>query len=135
MAVTRSLAITSGADSATARAASSFGRSRLAVAVATAGFPAERLLVAGERITLADGLPSRAEGVLVWTDAALAELNLVGIDGGENLRRRLLSLGLRVGGEVEVVHRRGGGVVLARDGNRVALGHGVARKVLAEVIE
>ena len=62
-------------------------------------------------------------------------LRLVGIDGGENLRRRLLSLGLRVGGEVQVVHRRGGGVVLARGGNRVALGHGVARKVMAEVIE
>lgn len=62
-------------------------------------------------------------------------LRLVGINGGDNLRRRLLSLGLRVGGEVEVVHRRGGGVVLAREGNRVAIGHGVAQKVLAEVIE
>jgi Fe2+ transport system protein FeoA len=62
-------------------------------------------------------------------------LRLVGIDGGERLRRRLLALGLRVGGEVEVVHRRNGGVVLARDGNRVALGNGVAQKVLAEVIE
>lgn len=62
-------------------------------------------------------------------------LRLVGVHGGEALRRRLLSLGLSVGDEVEVVHRRNGGVVLARGGNRVALGKGVAQKVLAEVIE
>lgn len=62
-------------------------------------------------------------------------LRLVGVEGGEQLRRRLLALGLSVGDEVEVVHRRNGGVVLARDGNRVALGNGVAQKVLAEVIE
>jgi Fe2+ transport system protein FeoA len=62
-------------------------------------------------------------------------LRLVGVHGGEQLRRRLLALGLSVGDEVEVVHRRGGGVVVARSGNRVALGKGVAQKVLAEVIE
>jgi ferrous iron transport protein A len=62
-------------------------------------------------------------------------LRLVAIEGGERLRRRLLSLGLSTGGVVEVVHRRGGGVVLARGGNRVALGHGVAQQVLVEVVE
>ena len=60
---------------------------------------------------------------------------LVGVQGGERLRRRLLALGLSVGDVVEVVHRRNGGVVVARGGNRVALGNGVAQKVLAEVIE
>jgi ferrous iron transport protein A len=62
-------------------------------------------------------------------------VRLVAIDGGDQLRRRLLSLGLATGGIVEVVHRRGGGVVLAREGNRVALGHGVAQKVLVEAVE
>lgn len=62
-------------------------------------------------------------------------LRLVSIDGGDALRRRLLSLGLATGGIVEVVHRRGGGVVVARDGNRVALGQGMAQKVLVEVVE
>jgi len=52
--------------------------------------------------------------------------------GGQRLQRRLLALGLNLGGEIEVVQRRGGGVVVARDGNRVALGVGVAHKLLGE---
>lgn len=62
-------------------------------------------------------------------------LRLVRIDGGERLKRRLLSLGLCIGGEMELVQRRDGGVVLARGNNRVALGEGVARKLFAEVLE
>lgn len=50
--------------------------------------------------------------------------------GGRLLVHRLLGLGLRVGSEVELTHRRGGGVVLASAGTRVALGAGVAEKVL-----
>lgn len=45
------------------------------------------------------------------------------------MTRRLLSLGLRVGTEVDVLHRRGQGVVVARAGIRVALGAGVADKL------
>lgn len=62
-------------------------------------------------------------------------LRLVRVDGGMRLKRRLLSLGLSIGGEAEVVQRRGGGVVLARGGNRVALGEGVAQKLFAEVLD
>ena len=54
---------------------------------------------------------------------------LVRVVGGQRLKRRLLALGLSIGGEVEIVQRRGGGVVLARGGNRVALGAGVAQKL------
>jgi hypothetical protein len=35
---------------------------------------------------------------------------------------------------VELVQRRGGGVVLASGGNRVALGEGVAHRLFAEVL-
>jgi ferrous iron transport protein A len=59
---------------------------------------------------------------------------LAQIAGGDRLRRRLLALGLNVGGEVEVIQRRGGGVVLASGGNRVALGAGVAAKVYVEAV-
>lgn len=62
-------------------------------------------------------------------------LRLVGVDGGMRLRRRLLALGLTLGGEAELVQRRGGGVVLARGANRVALGAGVADKLIAEVLD
>lgn len=62
-------------------------------------------------------------------------LRLVGLDGGMRLKRRLLALGLTPGGEAELVQRRGGGVVLARGANRVALGAGVADKLIAEVLD
>ncbi|MCU7842425.1 MAG: ferrous iron transport protein A [Candidatus Thiodiazotropha sp. (ex Monitilora ramsayi)] len=52
------------------------------------------------------------------------------IAGGRQLIHRLLSLGLRVGSEVELTQRRGGGVVVANAGTRVALGAGVAEKLL-----
>lgn len=60
---------------------------------------------------------------------------LVRIDGGHRLQRRLLALGLSVGGEIQLLHRRGGGVVVAQGGTRVALGEGVAHKLFAEVLE
>jgi len=61
------------------------------------------------------------------------KVRLVAIDGGRQLVRRLLSLGLPVGAEIEILHHRGSGVVVARQGNRVALGKGIAEKVYAEV--
>jgi ferrous iron transport protein A len=52
------------------------------------------------------------------------------IHGGRALARRLLSLGLRVGSEVNVVQRRGHGMVVASTGSRIALGAGVADKLM-----
>jgi ferrous iron transport protein A len=63
------------------------------------------------------------------------KVRLVAVHGGRQLIRRLLSLGLSVGAEVEVLHHRGHGVVVAREGNRVALGKGIAEKLYAEVLD
>ena len=52
------------------------------------------------------------------------------IRAGRKLTRRLLSLGLRVGMELHVLQRRGRGVVVGSSGSRVALGAGVAEKLL-----
>jgi ferrous iron transport protein A len=52
------------------------------------------------------------------------------IMGGRHLVHRLLSLGLRTGSEIELIQRRGAGVVVANQGARVALGAGVAEKLL-----
>lgn len=52
--------------------------------------------------------------------------------GGRQLVHRLLSLGLRVGSQIELTQRRGRGVVVATEGTRVALGAGVAEKLLVE---
>ncbi|MGD2083431.1 MAG: FeoA family protein [Chromatiales bacterium] len=72
---------------------------------------------------------------------ALAELSVgrsarvTAIAGGRELVRRLMGLGLRVGSEITLLQRRGRGVVLAAGSSRVALGGGVAEKVLVESIE
>jgi ferrous iron transport protein A len=63
------------------------------------------------------------------------KVRLVAIEGGRQLTRRLLSLGLTLGSEVEVLHHRGRGVVVAKQGNRVALGKGIAEKLLAEILD
>ncbi len=55
--------------------------------------------------------------------------------GGRHLAHRLLSLGLRVGSEIELLQRRGGGVVVASEGTRVALGAGVAEKLLMKPVD
>ena len=59
---------------------------------------------------------------------------IAAIQGGRNLHRRLMGLGLRVGSEVDVLHHRGRGVVVASAGNRIALGGGVAEKLLIETL-
>jgi ferrous iron transport protein A len=61
-------------------------------------------------------------------------VRLVRIEGGRELTRRLLALGLSVNEEVEVLQHRGRGVVVARGGNRIALGGGIAEKLMAELL-
>jgi len=79
---------------------------------------------------------NRLSRVIPLSELAVGQrMRLVRVDGGQHLKRRLLALGLSVGGEAELVQRRGGGVVLARGGNRVALGEGVAHKLYAEVVD
>jgi ferrous iron transport protein A len=57
---------------------------------------------------------------------------LAEIRGGRQLTRRLLSLGLRVGTRVTVLHHRGRGVVLSNGETRVALGGGIVDKLWIE---
>jgi ferrous iron transport protein A len=62
-------------------------------------------------------------------------VRLTAVNGGRQLMRRLLALGLSVGDEFEVLHHRGGGVVVGKNGNRVALGGGIADKLMIEEFE
>lgn len=54
------------------------------------------------------------------------------IRGGRQLANRLQGLGLRVGSEVEMLHRRGAGVVVSVGDTRVALGGGVVEKLYVQ---
>jgi ferrous iron transport protein A len=47
---------------------------------------------------------------------------IIKINANRFIVRRLLGLGLRVGSEISVLHHRGKGVVIAIEGNRIALG-------------
>lgn len=63
------------------------------------------------------------------------KVRLNAIVGGRGLNRRLLSLGISLGSEFEIITHQRMGVVLARDGNRVALGTGIAQKLMVEAID
>lgn len=73
--------------------------------------------------------------------ASLAELPLgayariTAIEGGRDMTRRLLALGLRPGSEIRVEHHRGRGRVLAVGPTRVALGGGMVEKLQVEVLD
>jgi len=63
----------------------------------------------------------------IGAPACIAEIR-----GGRQLARRLLSLGLRVGSEITILHHRGRGVVLSTGDARVALGGGIVEKLVVE---
>ena len=60
---------------------------------------------------------------------------IASIEGDNLLVRRMLSLGLRVGAVVNMLNHRGKGVVIQNAGTRVALGPGMAEKLLVEPLE
>ncbi|MBL6957847.1 MAG: ferrous iron transport protein A [Rhodospirillales bacterium] len=58
-------------------------------------------------------------------------LRIAAFKTGKGLGMKLSTLGLHVGSEVEVLHRQiNGSVVVSRDSNRVALGAGMAQKIM-----
>ena len=53
--------------------------------------------------------------------------------GGSTARMRLLSMGLRIGDEIDVITNSGHGqMVIALDCNRYAIGHGLAQKIIVQ---
>jgi len=60
---------------------------------------------------------------------------IASIEGDNQLVRRMLSLGLRVGTVVDMLKHRGHSVVIQNAGTRVALGPSIAEKLLVEPLE
>lgn len=52
------------------------------------------------------------------------------LQGGKGFSLRLTELGLNIGAQIAIVQRQGGGVLIARGETRIALGGGVAAKIL-----
>ena len=57
------------------------------------------------------------------------------IDGDDELKRKLMSLGLRKGQLVSVLQQRANGVVVMSNGSRVALGESIARHVFLHLLQ
>ena len=70
--------------------------------------------------------------VVLSLDAARQgeRLKVVGFNGGARFKLRLLTMGLRIGDEIEVITNiHNGQVVIAADYNRLVLGQGLAKKI------
>lgn len=61
-------------------------------------------------------------------------VRLVGIEGGITLRKRLCEMGLNPGCELRVVHASSGGplILAVKEDTRMALGRGMAHRILVE---
>ena len=57
-------------------------------------------------------------------------VRIVFIRGGRKIQERLLSMGINIDDEIEVVQRQEkGAVLISKEGNRYALGGGMAQKI------
>jgi ferrous iron transport protein A len=61
-------------------------------------------------------------------------LRIIAVRAGKTLEKRMISLGMPLGTEVEILHRRGHSVVLVVGSSRIALGAGMVGKIMVEVI-
>lgn len=52
------------------------------------------------------------------------------IMGGKALNQRLIDLGMNKGSKVKVVRNEGGRLILSIEGTRIALGQGMAHKIM-----
>lgn len=68
---------------------------------------------------------------IVLTQAVIGQpLLLVKIDGGKDVTRRLIELGLTTGVKLRLIQDSGGPVILAVRDSRIALGRGMANKII-----
>lgn len=62
-----------------------------------------------------------------------ARVRIAALLAGRGLAERIADMGLPVGSEIEIVQRQSGGrLIVAREFARVALGGGMAQKILVE---
>jgi len=57
-------------------------------------------------------------------------VRICALRAGRGLTRRLTELGLNIGSEIRIVRRQGAGLLVARGEGRIALGAGMAAKIL-----
>ncbi len=58
------------------------------------------------------------------------QVRILFLHGGKSLGMRLTSLGLNTGSDLTILHRQGGQLVVLRGETRLALGAGMAQKIM-----
>ncbi|MDR3159311.1 MAG: ferrous iron transport protein A [Zoogloeaceae bacterium] len=61
-------------------------------------------------------------------------VRITGIGHGRDLEKRLAAMGLTLGSELCLMQQEGGNLVVAVGNTRLALGHGLAQKILVTPI-
>ena len=63
------------------------------------------------------------------------EVELVAVRGGRGIRRRLADMGLNPGVRIKIIHTVGGGpIIISIRDTRLALGRGMAHKIMVQTI-
>ncbi len=62
------------------------------------------------------------------------ELVVAGIRAGKGLNHKLMEQGIRPGINITIVQKRGGSFVLGHEGQRIALGAGMAQKLFVSLL-
>jgi len=62
------------------------------------------------------------------------EVELVAVHGGWGIRRRLAEMGFNPGVRLKVIHSGGGPIIVALRDTRLALGRGMAHKIMVSPI-
>ena len=69
-------------------------------------------------------------------DAPIGQpVELTGIQGGSRFHRRLVELGLTPGVKLKVLQDSGGPLIIAVRDSRIALGRGMAQKLIVSIIK
>ena len=63
------------------------------------------------------------------------EVELVAVHGGWGIRRRLAEMGFNPGVRLRVIHSGGGPIIVAVREARLALGRGMAHKIMVKLLE
>lgn len=77
----------------------------------------------------------RQEAVFPLALARTGEkLIIAGVRAGKGLNHKLMEQGIRPGIAITIIQKRGGGFVLGYDGQRIALGAGMAQKLFVSLM-
>jgi len=69
------------------------------------------------------------KGVLLNQMPVGSRGTVVHISGGKAMLRKLMSLGIKTGSDIEMLHHRGKGVVVLSMGTRIAVGESISQHI------